>query len=60
MPIYAYRCKNAHEFELIKRLEDRDKPQRCPECSSTHTRRTISRSSFRLVGSGWYRDGYGS
>ena len=30
----------------------------CPACESTKTSSVISKTSFSLRGSGWYRDGY--
>ena len=34
MPIYAYRCKNSHEFEKLVKFAEVDKRFRCPECRS--------------------------
>jgi len=31
---------------------------KCPKCGKMKLKRLISASSFRLVGSGWFRDGY--
>lgn len=30
----------------------------CPDCGSTDVNPKISRSSFKLKGAGWYKDGY--
>lgn len=36
MPLYTYRCSNekcAKEFDLQKRVDDRDVPTPCPQCA---------------------------
>ncbi len=30
----------------------------CPECGSVNVTPKISKSSFKLKGGGWYKDGY--
>ncbi|MCK5600575.1 zinc ribbon domain-containing protein [Candidatus Pacearchaeota archaeon] len=56
MPIYIFCCiKCNHEFEKIQAMKDSN-PE-CPECRG-ETRRLISKSSFRLNGEGWEKDGY--
>lgn len=57
MPIYEFRCDRCDTlFEQILPIDDRGK-KRCPECGKP-ARRVISRSSFRLRGSGWYATDY--
>lgn len=56
MPLYEYvcsNCKSKHEL-LVKFI---DAEQKCPNCEAD-MRRKISPSSFKLKGSGWYKDGY--
>ena len=56
MPIYNLQClKCEYEFELIQKI-GASNPE-CPECRG-ETRRLISKSSFRLRGEGWEKDGY--
>lgn len=32
MPLFAFRCPEGHTSEALRRIEDREKPQECPEC----------------------------
>ena len=60
MPIYEYRCKDCDEvFEAIQKFSEAPLAQ-CPRCSGTSIERLISRSSFVLKGSGWYKTDYAS
>jgi len=57
MPIYEYRCECcAHEQEKLAKHDA--EPPKCTQCAGK-TKKMVSRSSFSLQGSGWYRDGYG-
>ena len=66
MPIYQYKCKDCgHVFEQIVK-NDKTVPQ-CPaifidgafeKICGRECEKIISKSSFRLKGSGWARDGY--
>lgn len=57
MPIYEYRCTNCdHDFQKLMKLNEEKPP--CPECKSP-VKKLISQGSFQLMGSGWYKDGYG-
>ncbi len=59
MPIYEYGCESCeHTFEMIQRIGAAP-PEACPSCGQGAVRKLISRTSFRLEGSGWYKDGYG-
>jgi|10_taG_2_1085330.scaffolds.fasta_scaffold00073_31 putative FmdB family regulatory protein len=68
MPIFEYRCALCgHRKELLQRSFESSAPV-CPHCTSMRggkTRvtsvmvRVISKASFSLKGSGWFRDGYG-
>ncbi len=56
MPLYQFECLSCgNTFELIQKI-DSSNPE-CPECRG-ETRRLISKSSFRLKGGGWGKDGY--
>lgn len=32
MPTYEYECVNGHRHDRVKRIKDRNRPERCPEC----------------------------
>lgn len=32
MPLYSYACRNGHEYEQARRLEDYHRKTRCPDC----------------------------
>jgi len=57
MPVYEYLCqKCGKEFEESQRITD--KPlKKCKFCNGP-VERLISRTSFALKGSGWFKDGY--
>jgi putative FmdB family regulatory protein len=56
MPIYIFGCiQCGNEFEKIQSMKENN-PE-CPECRG-EVRRLISKSSFRLKGDGWEKDGY--
>jgi putative FmdB family regulatory protein len=44
--IYPYACQCGHEFEVIKRIAEIDRPEICPKCSSSEVKRYISRTHF--------------
>lgn len=58
MPIREYVCGACHR--RVERLEFAgDKAlKRCQYCGAERLSRTISRSTFLLVGGGWSKDGY--
>lgn len=59
MPLYEYVCAFCqHREEHLTPLEDRDKVRECERCGSASDRVKVSRTSFVLKGSGWYKDGY--
>ena len=41
MPIYAFTCKNNHQFERMLKLSEFDKRVRCPECKTTGKRMQV-------------------
>lgn len=59
MPTYEYKCKACgNEFEYQQRISDPPKSE-CEQCGGA-LEKLISRSSFLLKGSGWYKDLYSS
>lgn len=59
MPIYEYKCKACgNEFEYRQRISDPPMSE-CESCGGG-LEKLISRSSFLLKGSGWYKDLYSS
>lgn len=59
MPIYEYVCEKcgAH-IEIIQKVGD-PPPKRCTKCKGKLEKK-ISRTSFQLKGSGWYKTDYSS
>jgi putative FmdB family regulatory protein len=59
MPIYEYVCEKcgAH-IEVIQKVGD-PPPKRCTKCKGKLEKK-ISRTSFQLKGSGWYKTDYSS
>ena len=59
MPIYEYKCERCKvEFETLQRIDDVDLKQK-DNCTEDCTLvKQISRTSFRLSGSGWYATDY--
>ena len=54
MPIYEYECTACHHaFELLEKVNDL-KTKTCPHCFKDTATRLISRSAFKLKGTGWY------
>lgn len=55
--LYEYKCdKCDKEFEVEQKISD-PVLTNCPTCDGS-VKKLISRSSFVLAGTGWYRDGY--
>ena len=59
MPLYEYQCSACgHRVDRLQKSID--PPPVCDACDGASVmRKLISRSSFRLNGTGWARDGYG-
>jgi putative FmdB family regulatory protein len=56
--IYEYVCESCgHEWEVEQKVSD-VKIKECPSCNKDTAKRVISKSSFQLKGSGWFKDGY--
>ena len=59
MPIYEYRCtKCGNLFEEWTKGFDSPDEETCPECGGNAVR-VVSRTTFKLVGSGWFATDYG-
>lgn len=59
MPIYEYRCtKCGNLFEEWTKSFDSPEEEACPECGGK-AERVVSRTTFKLVGSGWFATDYG-
>ena len=57
MPIYEYKCGSCEErSEHIEKMSA-DNTRACPKCDGV-MKRQISRTNFKLVGSGWYATDY--
>jgi len=56
VPIYEFRCTDCDTFtEVLQKYED--PPPKCEKCTQ-NLKKTVSITSFRLKGGGWYKDGY--
>lgn len=60
MPTYQFRCpKCRREIEIEKSIKDDTVPLCCSEdCGAIEMEQMISRTSFVLRGTGWFKDGY--
>jgi putative FmdB family regulatory protein len=57
MPIYEYVCvKCGSQKEVIQKVGDAP-PKRCSKCRG-RLEKKVSRTSFQLKGSGWYKTDY--
>ena len=58
MPVYEYRCgKCDGVFELQRKFSD-PPVEKCAVCGCGPVEKLISRSSFALKGSGWFKNDY--
>jgi putative FmdB family regulatory protein len=58
--MYEYRCSACNdEFEIQRKFSD-PPLEVCPKCGKGPVDKMISRNSFALKGSGWYRTDYAS
>lgn len=54
MPIYEYQCSACgHQCEQLEHI-NAPKCQVCPKCQAEQLHRLVSRTHFKLTGSGWY------
>jgi len=44
--------------KLEKERKEYEKDLNCPSCASKYYNTIIGRTSFSLLGKGWYKDGY--
>ena len=56
MPIYEYRCRNGHEFEVFQSMSE-DPVSRCGECGAP-TERVFHPVAVHFKGSGFYTTDY--
>jgi len=57
MPIYEYHCEKCDKTtELTHGMSEKKSPK-CPKCGKK-MERIISRNSFQLKGTGWYKTDY--
>jgi putative FmdB family regulatory protein len=57
MPIYEYRCDNAHTFEVMQRMTD-DPVRQCEQCGAP-VQRVFHPVAVHFKGSGFYNTDYG-
>jgi putative FmdB family regulatory protein len=58
MPIYEYRCKNGHLFEVMQKITE-DPVTQCPECAA-QVQRVFHPIAVHFKGSGFYNSDYGT
>ena len=56
MPIYEYRCRNGHEFEVFQSMSE-DPVTRCQECGAP-VERVFRPVAVHFKGSGFYTTDY--
>lgn len=55
--IYEYECESCgHTCEFEQKITDNPR-KKCPKCKKLSLKRLISRTSFKLVGPGWFNSG---
>jgi putative FmdB family regulatory protein len=58
MPIYEYRCKKGHHFEVMQRMND-DPVTKCEVCGA-EVQRVFHPIAVHFKGSGFYNTDYGT
>ena len=58
MPIYEYRCKNGHLFEVMQKITS-DPVTKCEECKAP-VERVFSPVAVHFKGKGFYNTDYGT
>ena len=58
MPIYEYRCKKGHQFEVMQRMGD-DPVEKCEVCGAP-VQRVFHPIAVHFKGSGFYNTDYGT
>jgi putative FmdB family regulatory protein len=56
MPIYEYRCRNGHEFEVFQSMSE-EPVSKCPECGAA-VERVFRPVAVHFKGSGFYTTDY--
>jgi putative FmdB family regulatory protein len=56
MPIYEYRCRNGHDFEVFQSMTE-DPVSRCPECAAP-VERVFRPVAVHFKGKGFYTTDY--
>ncbi len=59
MPVYEYECLSCGKIHEISQRFNDDPLIECPDCKG-NLKKLISRTSFVLKGSGWYKTDYAS
>jgi putative FmdB family regulatory protein len=59
MAIYEYRCKNGHNFEVMKRITDDGTVTKCEVCGAPVSR-VFHPIAVHFKGSGFYNTDYGT
>ena len=57
MPIYEYRCPEAHTFELFQRMTDAP-PAACEICGASPVSKVLYPAAIHFKGSGFYSTDY--
>ena len=57
MPIYEYRCRNGHNFEVLQRMSDAP-VEKCERCGAP-VHRVFHPVAVHFKGSGFYNTDYG-
>jgi putative FmdB family regulatory protein len=58
VPIYEYRCPNAHVFEVFKPMSA-PAPERCEVCGASPVQQVLYPVAVHYKGSGFYTTDYG-
>ena len=58
MPIYEYRCRNGHTFEVVQSMND-DSLTKCEVCGAP-VQRVLYPPAVQFKGSGFYNTDYGT
>jgi putative FmdB family regulatory protein len=58
MPIYEYKCKKGHKFDVIQRMSD-DPVERCEVCDAP-VQRVLHPPAVHFKGSGFHNTDYGT
>jgi putative FmdB family regulatory protein len=58
MPVYEYRCRNGHTFEVVQSMSD-DSLTKCEVCGAP-VQRVLYPPAVQFKGSGFYNTDYGT